>query len=66
MQTETELQYRHARPVYEIVYFSQLKTAFPLCPHCKQALDREYINFCSYCGQKLSWKGFRQAHIIIR
>lgn len=30
------------------------------CPRCKsivkQSFDEEEVNYCSYCGQKLSWK----------
>ena len=27
----------------------------PLCPRCGNAIDREFIHFCSSCGQRLNW-----------
>ena len=30
----------------------------PVCPQCGRAIEREYMKYCSSCGQKLSWKGF--------
>lgn len=32
---------------------------YPICPRCNQCLNREYLNYCYMCGQKLSWKGFK-------
>lgn len=29
---------------------------FPLCPRCSRCLDREYLQYCNCCGQRLSWK----------
>ena len=29
--------------------------SFPVCPHCKTSLEREYQSFCDRCGQRLSW-----------
>lgn len=31
---------------------------YPVCPRCRNSLDREYMSFCNNCGQKLSWKYF--------
>lgn len=28
-----------------------------VCPSCRNTIDREYVAFCSCCGQKLSWYG---------
>ena len=33
---------------------------YVLCPNCNTPMDREYVNFCSYCGQRLSWKEFQK------
>ena len=27
----------------------------PLCPRCKNAIDREFVRYCSCCGQRVSW-----------
>lgn len=32
---------------------------YPVCPRCGQSLDREYMNFCDSCGQRLAWEAFR-------
>ena len=29
--------------------------AYPCCPRCNNALEREYMNYCSCCGQCLDW-----------
>ena len=46
--------YRIPIPIYKAV---ELQDGFwdPLCPRCKNAIDREYTRYCSSCGQKLSW-----------
>ena len=37
---------------------------FSVCPKCKTFLDREYQAFCTYCGQKLDWKGFSRCKVM--
>ncbi len=39
-------------------------TTYPVCPRCAMSLDREYMNFCDRCGQKLNWTLFENAQII--
>lgn len=39
-------------------------TTYPVCPRCAMSLDREYMNFCDRCGQKLNWIFFEYARII--
>lgn len=31
------------------------KYSFPVCPRCKDSMEREYQGFCDRCGQKLAW-----------
>lgn len=31
---------------------------YPVCPRCGRSLDREYMNFCDFCGQRLAWEVF--------
>lgn len=33
--------------------------SYPVCPRCGRSLDREYMNFCDFCGQRLAWEVFR-------
>lgn len=38
---------------------------YPVCPRCGCTIDREYMNFCDRCGQKLSWELFDYAHTVV-
>lgn len=40
-------------------------SAFPICPRCQSTMEREYQAFCDRCGQRLSWRGFRQTAILM-
>ena len=39
--------------------------SFPVCPRCDSTMEREYQAFCDRCGQRLSWRGFRRAAVLI-
>ena len=39
-------------------------TSFPVCPRCGITIDREYMNFCDHCGQRLEWKRFSYAKAV--
>ena len=39
--------------------------AYLVCPRCNFTMEREYQAFCDRCGQRLSWRGFRQAAILM-
>ena len=57
------LTYRTPLPVTRVMaYFDD--TAYPLCPRCASALEREYVFFCDQCGQKLSWDFFEYAKVV--
>lgn len=32
--------------------------SYPICPRCGMCIDREYVNFCDCCGQRLDWRLF--------
>ena len=40
-------------------------SAFPICPRCQSTMEREYQAFCDRYGQRLSWRGFRHAAILM-
>lgn len=44
--------------IKEIICLTCAKLVFPVCPQCGGAIEREYIEYCLSCDQKLSWKGF--------
>lgn len=31
------------------------------CPRCQQLLEREFMCYCSSCGQSLDWSKYRKA-----
>lgn len=41
----------------KVVDFKRFKVdgCYSACPRCATTLDREYMNFCDRCGQKLEW-----------
>lgn len=60
--------FRTPMPVTEIHRYPPAhgSISFPVCPRCKCDLDREYLAYCSYCGQCLSWEQFKNAIVVIR
>lgn len=61
-----QLRYRRPMAVAEIRFFSRCRgvPAYPVCPRCEKTMEREYIAFCSRCGQKLDWEDFQDARIV--
>lgn len=61
-----QLLYRRPMAVAEIRSFSRCHgaPAYPVCPRCEKTMEREYIAFCSRCGQKLDWENFQEARIV--
>ncbi len=56
------VEYRQKMPVTEfrVFHFSSGDIGFFVCPRCKISLERDFANFCSYCGQRLGWKRYRK------
>lgn len=65
---EGEFSYRLAMPVRELHIFSAMtgEPSFPVCPRCGRSLEREYMDYCDSCGQRLSWEFFKNADVVIR
>lgn len=55
-KSEQLASYRIARLVTDAVIYGN-GDAYSVCPRCHCALDREYIRFCTHCGQRLGWEG---------
>lgn len=49
------VSYRIPLQVTRVVKLPGYGEIYPQCPRCKRTMDREYIQFCDRCGQKLSW-----------
>ncbi len=62
---DADLLYRHPMDVTEVVYFPSGASTFPRCPRCAATLEREYMNYCDRCGQKLDWKHFSKAKVCL-
>ena len=39
--------------------------SYPICPRCRQSLEREYQSFCDRCGQKLDWSRLPKAVVVL-
>lgn len=52
------------RQIISLMAFRKKREAIPTykdfwgCPNCHTTIDREGVNFCPHCGQKLSWTNF--------
>ncbi len=56
----SEAGYRIPRLVVESKSFRSFTGyyTYPVCPRCKTTMEREYMAFCSRCGQKLDWSRY--------
>ena len=57
------LSYRIPKPVKEVLLFAS-GDSYPICPRCDESIDREYMQFCDCCGQRLSWLHFENAAVV--
>jgi len=55
--------YRIPLQVTEILLFSS-GDSYPICPRCDGFVEREYMNFCDQCGQRLGWNLFKFASVV--
>lgn len=57
------LTYRIPMRVEDAIIFSHFPQddIYYRCPRCQGLLEREFIAYCSACGQCLDWKGYRKA-----
>jgi len=63
LSPEDALSYRIPLPVTRM-YRNSRGSEFPLCPRCDRCVDREYMRFCSCCGQRLSWESLSSANVL--
>ena len=38
---------------------------YSICPRCETPLEREFVNYCSNCGQRLSWEAYHKGNMKI-
>lgn len=57
---DEEISYRIPLAVTQYVILGR-DGAYPVCPRCGISIEREYMNYCDRCGQKLSWRNYSKA-----
>ena len=38
--------------------------SYPVCPRCDRSIDREYMQYCDRCGQRLGWEHLADARVV--
>ena len=56
------ISYRVPLRVKKVIYFSET-SCFSICPRCDTIMEREYVQFCDRCGQRLSWYALSRAEV---
>lgn len=53
-------------PVTELKVFPDCRghPAYYVCPRCGLTMEREFMNFCDRCGQRLDWQDYRNAKVV--
>ena len=64
---QQELSYRKPMKVNTMIGYQNSKgiTYYPICPRCDISFEHDFQNFCSHCGQNLSWENFPHDTIIL-
>ena len=44
--------------IYRVHY-----SEYSICPRCEIPIEREFVNYCSNCGQSLSWESYLKGDI---
>lgn len=62
-----ELRYRRPMAVRKVYCYQGLYglNSFPICPACDVPMEREYQSYCDRCGQRLGWKNFEKAVVVL-
>ena len=74
MLLKKEIRMRHNKTVAAVLYRVPLSVtrvllfpsgnSYPICPRCEYTIEREYMNFCDRCGQRLGWELFDNARVV--
>jgi hypothetical protein len=57
------MTYRVPMMVQDVMVFSRFpeNDIYYRCPRCQRLLEREFVAYCSSCGQCLDWRDYRKA-----
>lgn len=56
--------YRQKLPVKELSLYEKENSIYALCPRCRGIINRDYVKYCSCCGQRISWTNWSKAQIV--
>ena len=62
-QIQKQLLYRVPLAVTKTWQYKD--ATYPICPRCGITIEREYVAFCSQCGQRLYWELFKIRELAI-
>ena len=57
------ISYRKKLPIKELVLYDKDDYIYALCPRCNTTIERDHINYCANCGQKLCWTNWEKVPI---
>lgn len=57
------MSYRTKLPVKELTLYENENSIYALCPRCNGTMNRDYVKYCSNCGQRISWSNWEKMPI---
>ena len=63
---EEKILYREPMRVTTVEFRPKSGETYDACPRCDRNIEREYMEYFTLCGQKLSWVGYYKAKLRIR
>ena len=56
LNANEELSYRVPKRVRKCILLND--SLYAVCPRCGVSIERDYVAYCSRCGQRLNWVGY--------
>ena len=56
LNANEELSYRVPKRVRKCILLND--SLYAVCPRCGVSIERDYVAYCSRCGQMLNWVGY--------
>ena len=59
------MSYRRPMIVHSLVIFvgTPCRDSYYRCPRCHRTLEREFMQYCDRCGQRLDWSQWELAEV---
>ena len=58
------ISYRTKLPIKEKILYENQNSIYAVCPRCKGTVDRDYVKYCTICGQRISWANWGKTSIV--